>query len=200
MKRKRDPLPLTSHWHVECRLEAELPEDNIVGRRFLVNMVFTAVAAGLLLYAGWLGYVSMSLRNQIRDWERRMDDNRSEVRDIQRMQREYATEAAKIDQAYALVRPQLFVSGFVADIGRTRPEPMTIDIIEWNAAGIVIRGSVRETSERASRIVGGYVELLRKDEAIAPLFREIVPTSIDRGTGGDMLKFEIALRLKPAKT
>lgn len=200
MKRKRDPLPLTPHWHVGCQIEAELPEDNIVGRRFLVNMIFTAVAAGLLLYAGWLGYVSMSLRHQIRDWERRMDDNRSEVRDIQRMQREYATEAAKIDQAYALVRPQLFVSGFVADIGRTKPEQMTIDIIEWNAAGIVIRGSVRETSERASRIVGGYVELLRKDEAVAPLFREIVPTSIDRGTGGDMLKFEISLRLKPAKT
>jgi hypothetical protein len=81
---------------VDCRIEAELPEDTIVGTRFLINVVFTALALTAFLYTGWLGYVNLNLRRQIRDWELRINENRAEVRDIQRMQQEYATEAAKI--------------------------------------------------------------------------------------------------------
>src|SRR6185503_5481345 len=110
MKRSRDPLVLSPHWHVDCRLEAELPEDNIVGTRFLINFVFCAVAVVALVFAGWLGYRNLSLRLQISDWEKRISDNKAEVAEINRMQREYAVEAAKIDQAYKLVRPQLYLS------------------------------------------------------------------------------------------
>jgi hypothetical protein len=112
------------------------------------------------------------------------------------MQKEYAIEAAKIDQVHALVRPQLFVSGLVANIGRTRPERMAIDIIEWNDTGVVLRGNLRERSDRATEILGGYVEQLRRDEQIGPLFREIVLTDLDRGSSGETLRFEIRLALK----
>lgn len=199
MARSRDPLGLGPHWHVDFRIEAELPEDSVVGRRFLLNAFASALAVGALLYAGWLGYLALSLQHQIRDWEQRIQDHRAEVREIEQARRDYATEAAKIDQAYALVRPQLFVSGFIADIGRTRPEQMVIDIIEWNDAGIVIRGNLQERSERATQILGGYVELLRGDAKINPLFREIVVASVSRAANGDVLRFEIALRLKPQK-
>jgi hypothetical protein len=181
---------------VDCRIEADLPEDNIVGTKFLINVVFTALALIALLFTGWLGYVNLSLRRQISDWEQRINENRAEVRDIQRMQREYAVEAAKIDQAYALVRPDLFVSEFFMHIGRTRPEQMAIDVIEWNDTGIVVRGSLAEKSERATRLLGGYVEQLRRDDKIAPLFRDIGLTDVGRGTTGDTLRFEIAFRLK----
>ncbi len=197
MSRERDPIGLTPHWHADVRLVAELPEDNVVGTRFLINVGFTAVAVATALYAGWLGYQNFSLRHQIRDWEQRMADNRAEVADIKHMQREYATESAKIDQAYALVKPQLFVSGFVADLGRSRPEQVVIDTIEWNDAGIIVRGNVRENSQRATLLLGGYAKLLVKDEKIGPLFREIVLTSLDRaGSASDLLNFELTFRLK----
>ena len=196
MKRNRDPLALSPHWHVDCRIEADLPEDNIVGTRFLINVVFTAVALVALLYTGWLGYVNLNLRHQIRDWELRINENRAEVRDIQRMQQEYAAEAAKIDQAHALVSPEFFVSDLFANIGRTRPEQMAIDLIEWSDAGVIVRGSVAEKSERATRLLGGYVEQLRRDDKIAPLFREISLTDVGRGAAGDTLRFEIIFRLK----
>ena len=198
MKRNRDPLGLTPHWHVDCRLEAELPEDTLIGRRFLVHVGFVAVALGALLFTGYQSYVMFSLRHQIRDWEQRISDNRAEVRDIQRMQKEYSVEAAKIDQVHALVRPQLYVSGLVASLGRTRPERMAIDIIEWNDAGVILRGNLRERSDRATEMLGGYVEQLRRDAQIGPLFREIVLTDLDRGSSGEMLRFEIRLALKPA--
>lgn len=198
MKRNDDPLGLTPHWHVDLRLEAELPEDNIIGTRFLANVLFTAVAAGALLYTGWLGYLSLSLRHQITDWEQRINDHRAEVRDIQHMQREYAVEAAKIDQAYALMRPQFHVSAFIAQLGRTRPDQMTIDAIEWNDLGVLARGIIHEPSKRASEVLRDYVEQLNRHDKIAPLFRDIALTGIDRAAGGDSLRFEIVFRLKQA--
>jgi hypothetical protein len=199
MKRSRDPLTLSPQWHVDCRIEAELPEDNIVGTRFLINFVFSAVALAALIFAGWLGYVNLSWRRQISDWEKRIRDNREEVAEINRMQREYAVESAKIDQAYALIRPQLYISEFVSQIGRIRPDQMVMDVIEWNDAGIVIRGSlVERSSERATQLIGGYVQLLRRDQKIAPLFRDIQLPDVVRGATGDSWRFEIAFRLKNA--
>ena len=196
MKPKGDPLGLSPHWHVDCRLEAELPEDTIIGTRFLVHVGFVALAVAAVVFTGHQVYVMLSLQHQIRDWDQRINDNRAEVREIQRMQKEYAAEALKIDQVHALVRPQLHVSGLVASLGRTRPERVALDIIEWNDAGIILRGSLRERSDRATEILGSYVEQLRRDADIGPLFREIVLTDLDRGSTGETLRFEIRLAMK----
>ena len=200
MSRERDPLGLSPHWHVDVRLVGELPEDNIVGTRFLIHVLFSAVTLGLLLFAGWLGYLNFSLRHQIRDWQQRIDDNRAEVSEIKSLGGKYAIEAAKIDQAYALIKPTLYVSGFISDLGRTRPEQVVIDTVEWNDAGIIVRGNVRENSQRATLLLGNYAKQLVSDEKIGPLFREIVLTSLDRGNNaGDLLNFELTFRLKPPK-
>jgi Tfp pilus assembly protein PilN len=196
-----DPLALDPRWHVDCRIEAELPEDKVIGKRFIIHAAFVAAALSALTYTGWLGFVTLNLRHQISDWDQRIKDNRAEVREVQGMQRDYAADSVKIDQAHQLVRPQLYVSRFVSDLGRTRPEKVAIDTIEWNDSGIVVRGSVRESSERASRLLAGYVEVLRKDEKIGPIFREIVLTDLDRGGGAaagnaETLRYEIKLTPK----
>jgi hypothetical protein len=191
MKRRRDPLELSPNWHVDCRIEQELPEDNVVRTRFLVNVLCMAVAAGMLLFTGWLGYVSLTLERQIDDWERRLGEHRAEMREIQRLQREYTAEAAKIDEAYTLVRPRFQVWQLLGELGRTRPDPMAIDTIEWNDAGVVLRGTVIESSERATRLLGVYVDQLQRHEHIGRLFREIRLTDIDRGGAAGALRFEI---------
>ncbi len=200
MSRSRDPLGLPPHWHVDVRLEAELPEDNIVGTRFLINAAFSALALGALLFAGWLGYVTLNLRYQIHDWEQRIKDNRAEVRDIQRMQQEYAVEAAKVDQAWGLVRPQFYVSGLIADLGRTRPDPVVIDIIEWNDAGIVVRGNIQANPAQATTTLSQYVKTLSSDEKIGPLFEQIKLADLDRGNTDDTMRFELSLKPKPPKS
>jgi hypothetical protein len=200
MSRNRDPLGLNPHWHVDCRLEAELPEDNIVGTRFLINVLFSATALGALLFAGWLGYLSLSLHHQIGDWEQRMRDNRAEVLDIKRMQMEYAIEAAKVDQAFQMVRPQFYVSGLVADIGRTRPDPVVIDTIEWNDAGVVVRGTMKASAKQATETLNEYVNTMAADQKIAPLFETIKVTDFDRGVAGETTKFEIVMKPKAPKS
>ena len=200
MSRERDPLGLSAHWHLDLRIVAELPEDNVVGKRFLTNVVFSAVTVAVLLFTSWIGYRNWKLHELIADWEKRIADNRPEVADIKHMQQEYAVESAKIDQAYALVKPQLFVSGFVTDLGRTRPEQMVIDTIEWTESGIIVRGNVRENSQRAATLLGNYTKQLVQDKKIGPLFREIALTNLDRGAGtGELLNFELTFRLKAPK-
>ena len=188
-----------AYWHIDCRLVGELPEDTIVGRRFLTNTLFGALAFSSLIFTGWLGYLDLSMRRQTGDWEQRINDNRAEVRDIQRMQREYAVEAAKIDEAYKLIKPQFFVSGFIATLGRLRSAQLVIDAIEWTDVTIIMRGSVHEKSERASLTLGNYVKTLAKDETMNPLFREIRLTAFDRGSSDDVINFEIAFYLKAAQ-
>jgi len=200
MKRRPDPLLSNPPWHIDCRLEAELPEDTIVGTRFLINAVATACAVGALLYAGYLGFITRSLGVQIADWELRMRENRAEVRAIEVAQRDFLAESVKIDQAHALVAPELYVSSFIASLGRTRPEQMSIDILDWNDGGIILRGSLKESSKVASELLGGYVEILRRDPRIGPLFREIVLTDIDRAAGDQLLKFEIVFRLTASRS
>lgn len=196
MSRERDPLAPSPHWRVDLRLVGELPEDNIVGTRFLVNVLFAAAAVAAVVYCGWLGYKDLILRRQIHDWEQRIKDNAAEVRDIQDMQKKYAMEAQKIDQAWTLVRPQLRVHQFFADLGRTRPEQLVIDLIEWNDTGIVMRCNIREGSEAATRIVGNYVRQLNRDEKISPLFA-VFSTDQSRGDRDGVFKFELTFRFKP---
>lgn len=199
MSKNRDPLALSLHWHVDCRIEDELPDDSVVGTRFLINVVFGGAAVAAIIYTGLLFVRWVSVRDQIRDWEQRISDNRGEVSDIKRMQVEYSAEAAKIDQAYALVRPLFSISSFISSIGRTRPDQMSIDIIEWNEAGITMRGGLNEAPEQASMLLGNYVKTLIHDDKIGPLCREIRLTGADRGTSGDAFKFEITFNLNPPK-
>ena len=65
MTRERDPLAPSPHWRVDLRLIAELPEDNLVGTRFLVHVAFSALAVFALGFAGWLGYRDYKIRHEI---------------------------------------------------------------------------------------------------------------------------------------
>jgi hypothetical protein len=180
---------------VDLRLVAELPEDNLVGTRFLVHVVFCAVAVAAVISAGYFGYRDYKLRREISDWEQRIKDSAAEVGEIQAMSKKYDLEAAKIKQAWELVRPQLRIHDFLTDLGRTRPELLFIDIVEWNESGIVVRCNIRESSERATFILGNYVKLLNRDEKIGALFN-VMSTDLSRGTNDGVFKFELTFRFK----
>lgn len=196
MTRSRDPLELGPHWHVDCRLEAELPEDNVIGRRFLINALFGSVTLALMLFTGWMAYMSFSLRSQIRDWDRRITDNREEVREIQRLQGEYFTEAKKIDQAYALMKSPLFLSGFTARLGQTLPPQMMINAIESNGPAILVRGTIDEPYEAAKNLFSSYLGRLRGDAEIGPLFESIKESGTER-IGETKISFQVTFQRKP---
>lgn len=195
--RKDDTLDLGPYWHLDCRLAAELPEDNVVRARFLADALLGAIAFGLLLLCLWVGYVNASLSASIADWEQRVAQNRRETEELQKIQQSTSTYSNRLARAAELTGTPYLFSQLLLDLGRTRPDQIRIDVIEMSETVIYLRGNISETSDRATRLLGRYVETLRRDPAIGPHFSEITPSSIDRVTNqNDAFTFEITLRKK----
>jgi hypothetical protein len=113
------------------------------------------------------------------------------------MQREYVAEASKIDRAYASIRPSLLVSEFLTVTGQTLPPQLTIDVVEWNDNGIVMRGNFHGTILAARGILGAYVAGLRKEEKFNQRFRKIEVTQLFRGKMEEIQNFELTFSLQP---
>ena len=198
MIRPRERLFLSPNWHIDCRLVAELPEDSVVGVRFITYAVSCVIALIAVLITGYLGYQDINLRHQIDDWNQRIEDDRWDVIEIRRLQRFYEIETKKIESAFNEIKNPVFVSGFITELGRTLPEEMVVDSIDWNEGTVVIRGGLRETSEQASILLGKYVEKLRADPEIGPHFKSINLTGAERsGDDEGMMVYELTFHLKP---
>lgn len=197
MSNARDRLFLTPHWHVDCRLVAELPEDSVVGIRFMTYAVSCAIALAAVLFTGWYVYADISLRRQIDDASQRLEDDRWEVIEIRRLQHFYENASKQIESAYNEMKNPFLISGFTVALGRTLPDRMAIDTIEYGDGKILIHGRLRETSEAASILLGKYLDKLRADPEVGPHFTSINVTGLDRSTDDDqMMIYALTLKLK----
>jgi hypothetical protein len=198
MSRPRDRLFITPHWHVDCRLVAELPEDSVVGIRFITYAVSCAIAIAAVLFTGWYVYADISLRRQIEDASQRLEDDRWDVIEIRRLQHFYEVETKKIESAYSEMKNPILLSGFMNEVGHTLPQRLAVDSVEFADGRIVMRGRMRESSEAASILLGKYLEKLRADPEVGPHFTTINVTDLDRSTDDDqMMVYALTFRLKP---
>jgi hypothetical protein len=198
MKASRERIFLGPNWHVDCRLVAELPEDSVVGIRFITYAISCAIALAVVLFTGWYVYIDLNLRHQIDDGSLHLEDDRWDVIEITRLQRFYEEASKKIESAYAEMKNPIQLSGFIAELGKTLPNRMIIDVIEFNDNAFVVRGRLHETSERASILLGDYLEKLRKDNEVGAHCSGITVTALDRSTDDDeMMNYSITFRLKP---
>jgi len=197
MSSARDRLFLTPHWHVDCRLVAELPEDSVVGVRFMTYAVSCAIALAVVLFTGWYAYADLSLRKQIEDSSQHLDDDHWEVIEIRRLQHFYENESKKIESAYSEMKNPFLISGFTSEIGHTLPDRMVIDTIEFGEGKILIRGRLRDSSEAASILLGKYLEKLRADPEVGPHFTTINVTDLDRSIeDDDVMVYALTFHLK----
>ena len=188
---------LTPNWHVDCRLVAELPEDSVVGVRFITFVVLSVVSVMAVILTGYMAYSDINLRGQIANWEQRLEEDKWEVIEIKRLQRFYENESKKIENAYSQMKNPAMVSRFLSELGRTLPERMVVNAVEWNDNRVLIRGSIKESSERASLILGNYVEKLRSDPEVGPHFTSINLTGAERSSEDETLMvYEITLHAK----
>jgi hypothetical protein len=193
----RDRIFMSPHWHVDCRLVAELPEDSVVGIRFITYAVSCAVALAVVLFTGWYAYADLSLRQQIKDVSLRLEDDHWEVVEIRRLQHFYENESKKIESAYSEMKNPILISGFTAELGRTLPDRMVVDSIEFGEGRILVRGRLRESSEQASILLGKFLDKLRADPEIGPHYSTINVTDLDRSPEDDQIMvYTLTLHLK----
>lgn len=177
---KRNEAIEGPHWHFDCRIEGELPENRVVGLRFLLTTACALAAAVTFLLSSWLLYRDFTLRYQIKDWFQRIEDARSQMTDIDQMQAEYATETAKIDSAYAVMKRPFVVSTFLADFGAIVPEGLEINVIDATDSGMKITGTMHASTEVASDTLGSFVKRLNRDEHYTKIYSAIRLTQLER--------------------
>jgi len=198
MTRARERLMMAPHWHVDCRLVAELPEDSVVGIRFITYAISCALALASVLFTGWYAYADLTVRHQIEDAEQRLEDDRWEVIEIRRLQRFYEIESKKVESAYSEMKNPILMSEFISKLGHSLPERMIVDSIDFADNKFIVRGRLRESSERASIQLGEFLDKMRGDPEVGPRFSSINVTGLDRSIEDDqVMSYAITMRLKP---
>lgn len=187
--------PYHRPWHVDCKLRIEPADRKLPGRRFITS----AIAATLAIFAGAVTlyqlYFSRSLRTDTVYWERQMAENRKLFDELSTANTTLKKQTSLFDAAYGLMGAPYQLSDFLLHLGRTIPPHMRVDQIETNDQRIAISGSLLEPAEEASGTLGRYIQELRRNPAIGPLFSSILITSLQRRTDNDAVLFEITLRL-----
>ncbi|MDB6093769.1 MAG: hypothetical protein JWM32_1331 [Verrucomicrobia bacterium] len=191
-----DPLVLSSHWHVDCRLPAELPDDRVVSSRFLLNLPFGALTVGLLVFFCWELSTDLTLNANISEYSRKLNDSRVQLSTIKQQQRDYTGLAFKIESAHTLMKNRLFVSHFMSQLSRSRPDSMVIEAVDSLDSYIIVRGGLTSTAEEGTRMVGNFLAKLREDPEIGPRFESILLSSFERTRSGNEQAFELTFRYK----
>jgi hypothetical protein len=194
MPRRSSDFDLEPNWHLDFRDATSLPEDRVVRVRFLVNTCAAALMFFLLMLVGWQLFIRSNIVAQLRFWDEKLAAHRHEYEQLQGELRDYMADAGKVKDAYDIVYSPFVPSAFVLNIGRTLPDRMTVDMIGYAEGVVTIRGSLAEPPERASRVLGRYIETLRADPKIGPLFSDIAAPSLDRAKQENLFTFEIVLR------
>jgi hypothetical protein len=196
MPRNPTEFDLEPNWHSDFRDLTTLPEDRVVRVRFLINACAGALAFILFLLVGWQLITRHSVAGQLRFWDEKITTHRREYDELQFILRDYMIEAGKIQDAYDLIYIPFVPSEFVLNISRTLPDRMTVDTIGYANGTVTMRGSLAESPEQASRVLGHYIETLRNDAQVKSLFGDITAPSLDRARQDNLFNFEIVL--KPA--
>jgi hypothetical protein len=194
-----EDTPYQGPWHIDCRLSAQLPNANLLLRRFLTDVIATTLAASALTVCLWQAYISNSLSADTAFWAQRIAEHQKLADELNQTTRSLSALSTRLDYAYDLMGAPYQVSDFILNLGRSRPVRMQIEKIDASESGLVMRGSLREPSEQASRTLRRYVEDLRADPAIGPPFAGIALTSLQREDPSDSLAFEITFKLKSAQ-
>jgi len=186
-------------WHLDCRLSGNLPSNDLVRSRFVANTIAGTMAVGALMITCWQLYLGNSLRTEISYWNQRIQENQAQANELKVLTRNLSDQTAKLDQAYGLVSAPYLLSDLVMAFGRTRIDRMSIESLNGFAGGVVLRGTLRVPSEQATQQLRAYVETLRRDKELGPLFSTIALTSLERAGDDSSLNFEVACKLKESK-
>ena len=183
-------------WRGDWRLTADLPSNDIVRRRFMANTVAAGLASAGVMATLWQGYAAYTLQGDSSYWAQQIRENQAAYDEVVRLGRDLDAQTARLDAAYTAMQPPYPVTDLLLQLGRTRPDHVQLTSIASTEGGLVLQGSLRENSQQASRTLRAYVDTLRADPLLGPLFPVVTLTTLDRDSAGTAISFEITLRTK----
>ncbi len=184
-------------WHVDCSIRAEADDHRLTGRRFLGGVLAGALALFMVVLAAWQLYVDRSLRADTQFWESQMAGNHKLLDELAAANVTLKKQTEILDRDYELMAAPLDLTDLVMNLGRTVPPHLRVDRINSSDQRVAVGGTLLEPAEVASETLRRYVEELRHNPAIGPLFSSIAITTLQRQKGDEGMAFELTLRLAP---
>lgn len=183
-------------WHVDTSVPTEDDDREFAGRRFLAGAGAVALALLALAVTSWQLYATNSFRSDTIFWERQITGNQKLFAELTAAGIALRQQTALLDRAYEMMAEPFQLSELLLSLGRTVPPRMRVERIESDDARVAISGAVLEPAEEASRTLGRYMDNLRRNPAVGPLFSHIAITTLQRKPNSDEVIFELTLRLK----
>ena len=184
-------------WRIDCRLSAQLPSNALIRHWFVAKTIVATLAVAALMFTGWQLYSDYIFSSETAVAEQRIADKKKETDALNLTSRNLTATSDKLEHAYTLMGAPYQVSELLISLGRARPASLRIDNIVSFETGIVMRGSLNEPSDRASRTLRQYADELRRDATVNAAFGSITLTSLDRQQDADAFNFELTFKLKP---
>lgn len=182
-------------WHVDCSIPPRSDERDRFARRAVTVAAASILACVLGAATGWQLYALNSLRADTAYWESQLAGNRRLFEELNAANVTLHRQSDLLDRAYDLMAEPFPLSELLVALGRTIPARMRIERIETNDTRVALSGALLEPAEEASGTLGRYMDELRRDAAIGPLFSAIAITTLQRKARSDEVTFELTLRL-----
>jgi len=186
-------------WRMDCRISAALPSSDLVRRRFITNAVAATLAAATVVITVLLLYISQTLATETALWRQRIGDHKKQVDALNADTRVLTAGSDRIDRAFALMGSSYRLSELLMALGRNRPATMQVEHIDSLETGLVLRGTLHETSDRAKITLDQCRQQMLKDPLIGACFASIGLTSFSRKDTADTFEFELTFKLKGGK-
>lgn len=197
-KPKTATAPVVPAWHPNFRDHDRLPDVKVVRTAFLVNGAAIVVMAGLLFWAGFNEYHLGDLRGRIEAWDKQIQRNQAASARAVGIYKKFQADEAQLREIDAFVKSKPAVSPLILRLGATLPETMALDSVVWRDGDLTLHGTVRGVPDAASGYASAYVERLRTDAELGPLFERVALTSVARNAVTGRLLVEIVLTGKVA--
>jgi len=196
MSQRRSLISPHDDWRLDFTLVEELPEDSVIGRNFIGNAIAGLFAAAALLALAWASYDLWTASQGIKDWDARIGGASDDLKAVERLQHEYVLASDQLSGIHDMMHNPIALTVLLAEIGRTLPQIVSLDMIESYDGEIVVRGTLEASSEQASRLIGDYVKGLTKNPVIGPHFAEIKLSGLERFDDEEGLSFEFTMAPK----
>src|SRR5450432_2089351 len=205
LTKKSDSQPADApHWHTNFRNFEQLPDKKVVRTTFFVNTAAIAIASVLLLWFGYREYHLASLRSQIADAQKQIDDNSKQNKEALRLTAIFSEEEKKLAEAEAFLKSPISPTEFVNLLGKTLPREISIEYAEAHSFSAManthgaydLRGLVAGTPDQATGTASSYVDTLRSNPNLRAVFDPITLEKLNRDASVNLMSFEISLKYK----
>jgi len=189
--------PLVPAWHPNFRNYEKLPDIKVVRTAFFVNGAAVSGALALLIYFGMQEWQIHGLKVQVAEAQRQIDQNKPGSDKSVALFKKFQSEEARIIEVDNFVKSKQVVSDLILHLGQTLPANIAFDGLDLRDTGLVLRLTVRGTSDAALGYATGYLEQLRADKKLS-VFEEFSITTSTRNPTSGRLAVELFFKLRVA--